>query len=133
MAHKFLPKATAASLAAALWFVLAGTAGAQGYGAPGWVTPDPNYYSAPTGPEGLTAALYPSPRPTPPLVGQTYITYEPLAPHEFLYLHHQCYTTSNGCNQVTRTTITYGHHLSLHPSLTVGAPGLHTPAYGCRF
>lgn len=37
---------------------------------------------------GAPAALYLSPRPTPPLVGHTYITYEPLMPHEFLYRPH---------------------------------------------
>ena len=96
MAHRFSQAAIAAVLAAATWFAMAGDARAQGYGAPGWASPEPNYYAMPTGPEGLTAALYPSPRPTPPLVGQTYITYEPLAPHEFLYLHHHCYKTYNG-------------------------------------
>ncbi len=85
MAHRFSHSAIAAVLAAATWFAMAGDARAQGYGAPGWASPEPNYYAMPTGPEGLTAALYPCPRPTPPLIGQTYITYEPLAPHEFLY------------------------------------------------
>ena len=96
--------------------------------AAGWASPEPNYYAAPTGSEGLTAAMYPCPLPTPPLVGQTYITYEPLSPHEFLYVHHQCYKTRNGNCQVTRTSVTYGHHLSLHPSLMNSEPGLHTPA-----
>jgi hypothetical protein len=132
MAQKFMPKAIAAVLAVTC-FMLAGNVLAQGYGAPGWVSPEPNYYAAPTGPAGLTAALYPCPRPTPPVVGQTYITYEALAPHEFLYIHHQCYETANE-NGVTRTSVTYGHHLTrLRPSLTNAAPGLHTPAYGCRF
>ncbi len=36
------------------------------------------------------------PRPTPPLVGHTYITYQPLMPHEFLYRHHRCYYRDNG-------------------------------------
>ncbi len=58
-----------------------------------------NYYVAPYpcncyGAEG--AELYISPRPTPPLVGHTYITYQPLMPHEFLYRHHRCYTRDNG-------------------------------------
>ena len=42
------------------------------------------------------AELYPCPRPTPPLVGQTYITYQPLDPHEFLYRHHRSYYRDNG-------------------------------------
>jgi hypothetical protein len=47
-----------------------------------------NYY---VGPPGVPAQLYPSPRPTPPMVGWTYITYQPLMPHEFLYHHHRHY------------------------------------------
>jgi hypothetical protein len=58
-----------------------------------------NYYVPPVaccwhGGEG--AQLYPCPRPTPPLVGETYITYQPLDPHEFLYRHHRCYYRDNG-------------------------------------
>ena len=58
-----------------------------------------NYYVPPVpcscyGAEG--AELYVSPRPTPPLVGHTYITYQPLMPHEFLYKHHRCYYRDNG-------------------------------------
>ena len=30
------------------------------------------------------------------LVGHTYITYQPLMPHEFLYRHHRCYYRDNG-------------------------------------
>ncbi len=139
MAHRFSQAAMAAGhpvlwvVAAAAWLALAGDAVAQGYGLPGWTSPEPNYYAMPTGPEGLTAALYPSPRPTPPLVGVTYITYEPLAPHEFLYLHHQHYKTCNGGCQVTRTSVTYGHHLSIHPLLTNSVPGLHGPVAGCKY
>jgi hypothetical protein len=40
---------------------------------------------------GVPAGLYPAPLPTPPLVGHTYITYQPLMPHEFLYQHHRHY------------------------------------------
>ena len=58
-----------------------------------------NYYVPPVpcscyGAEG--AELYVSPRPTPPLVGHTYITYQPLMPHELLYKHHRCYYRDNG-------------------------------------
>ena len=58
-----------------------------------------NYYVPPVsccdrGAEG--AELYVSPRPTPPLVGHTYITYQPLMPHEFMYHHHRCYYRDNG-------------------------------------
>ncbi len=49
-----------------------------------------NYYVAPN-PGGIGAELYPAPRPTPPWVGHTFITYEPLMPHEFLYQHKRVY------------------------------------------
>ena len=49
-----------------------------------------NYYH-PGYPHGAPAQLYLAPRPTPPLVGHTYITYQPLMPHEFLYKHHRTY------------------------------------------
>jgi len=131
MARRLSQAVIAAVLAAATWLTMAGDARAQGYGAPGWASPEPNYYAMPAGAEGLTAALYPSPRPTPPLIGQTYITYEPLAPHEFLYIHHRCYKTCNSGCQVTRTSVTWGHRPQLPPLLTNGAPGLHTPAHVC--
>jgi hypothetical protein len=47
-----------------------------------------NYY---VGPPGVPAQLYPMPRPTPANVGQVWITYPPLMPHEFLYHHHRRY------------------------------------------
>jgi len=51
-----------------------------------------NYYNGPTvfG-QGTPAQLYVSPRPTPPMVGHTWITYPPLNPHEFLYHHKRHY------------------------------------------
>jgi hypothetical protein len=59
-----------------------------------------NYYVPPVAsscyPGTIGAELYPCPRPTPPLVGQTYITYQPLDPHEFLYRHHRTYYRDNG-------------------------------------
>jgi len=76
------------------------TACAQDYCGP-YSRPDLfyNYYVAPVacGGYGATgAALYISPRPTPPWVGETYITYQPLMPHEFLYRHHRTYYRDNG-------------------------------------
>jgi len=47
-----------------------------------------NYY---VGPPGVPAQMYVSPRPTPPYVGHTWITYQPLMPHEFLYHHKRTY------------------------------------------
>ena len=45
---------------------------------------------------GAPAQLYVAPRPTPPLVGHTYVTYQPLMPHEFLYPHCRKYWRYNG-------------------------------------
>jgi hypothetical protein len=55
------------------------------------------------------AQLYPSPRPTPPLVGHTYITYQPLYPQEFLYHHHRTYARYDGYHSlpVTRTRVSW--------------------------
>ncbi len=127
--------AAIAALLAVAWAATPKDAQAQGYGQPGWTIPEPNYYAQPAGPDGLTAAMYPSPRPTPPLVGQTYITYEPLSPHEFLYVHHQVYDTPNE-NGSTRTTITWNHRPTLwpfHPNLRSSVPAVHIPASGPHF
>jgi hypothetical protein len=119
----------ALTIIAAIIGLTATTAHAQYYGPPGWVSPEPNYYSMPAGPEGLTAAMYPCPRPTPPLTGQTLITYGPLAPQQFMYLHYNFYVTDNGCGGSTVTSVLYGHRFCLHPSLRNQAPGLRTPAH----
>ena len=39
----------------------------------------------------IPAAMYPSPMPTPPIVGHTFYTYQPLLPHEFMYAHKRVY------------------------------------------
>jgi hypothetical protein len=65
-----------------------------------------NYYVAPGG-GGVPAQLYLCPRPTPPLVGHTWITYQPLMPHEFLYHHKRKYEFYHGDGSVTRTKIRY--------------------------
>jgi hypothetical protein len=47
-----------------------------------------NYYVGPScSGAGTPAQLYLSPRPTPPWVGHTYTTYQPLMPHEYMYHH----------------------------------------------
>lgn len=67
-----------------------------------------NYYVPPTC-GGVGAELYLSPRPVPPHVGHTYITYQPLYPHEFLYHHHRSYHRYyNGGQGLTRTCVHYG-------------------------
>ncbi|MCS7236826.1 MAG: hypothetical protein NZ899_00980 [Thermoguttaceae bacterium] len=63
-----------------------------------------NYYVAP-GPDGIGVELYPAPRPAPPWVGHTYITYEPLMPHEFLYRHQRVYIRVHPDGRRTRTLV----------------------------
>lgn len=50
-----------------------------------------NYYYPVPGSDGIPARLYMCPRPTPAHVGYTYITYQALAPHEFLWRHQSTY------------------------------------------
>lgn len=66
-----------------------------------------NYYVHPIQPDGVGAELYLSPRPVPPLVGHTYITYEPLSPHEFLYRHSRTYWRYNPGAGWTRARISW--------------------------
>lgn len=64
-----------------------------------------NYYAWPSC-CGLGAELYLSPRPIPPHVGHTFITYQPLMPHEFLYKHHRTYHRYyNGGQGLNRTCV----------------------------
>jgi hypothetical protein len=64
-----------------------------------------NYYVPPVGPGSVGAELYVCPRPTPPMVGHTYVTYQPLMPHEFMYKHSRHYTTVHPNAPNTRTTV----------------------------
>ncbi len=68
-----------------------------------------NYY-APGQNGGPPAQLYISPRPTPPLVGHTYITYQPLMPHEMLYPHKRTYKRYDSAHlfPVNRTKVRWG-------------------------
>ena len=68
-----------------------------------------NEYVPPVGPGSVGAQLYPCPRPTPPLVGHTYITYQPLMPQEFLYRHGRVYTTRHEDAPPTRTSVRWSH------------------------
>ncbi|MEN6457990.1 MAG: hypothetical protein ABFC63_03605 [Thermoguttaceae bacterium] len=87
-----------------------------------------NYYAAPIGYPGAGAKLYVSPRPTPPVVGHTYITYQPLMPHEFLYPHHRVYVTKHDDAPRTRTSVHWrgnGSGLTKYwPTRYVLTPGL---------
>ena len=84
-----------------------------------------NYYTQP-GYGGTVAQLYVSPRPTPPLVGHTWITYQPFMPHEFLYPHARTYRTYHPGSGWTTTKVhwnhTWGQHLNPKPPL--GGPTL---------
>jgi hypothetical protein len=92
--------AALAALVVAAGLLGARSASAQDYCSVGF-QPDLfyNYYVGPVschGQTGVGAQLYVSPLPVPPLVGHTFITYQPLQPQEFLYQHKRCYVRSNG-------------------------------------
>jgi hypothetical protein len=64
-----------------------------------------NYYVPPHAYGGVGAQLYICPRPTPPLVGHTYITYQALMPHEFLYKHYRHYYRYHPGSGYTKTRV----------------------------
>jgi hypothetical protein len=66
-----------------------------------------NYYVPPVGYESVGAQLYPCPRPVPPLVGWTYITYQPLMPQEFMYHHHRQYMYYHADGGRTVTSVSW--------------------------
>jgi hypothetical protein len=56
----------------------------------------------------IPAGMYPSPMPTPPLVGHTYFTYQPLLPHEYMYAHYRVYHHHYNHNRgLSRTRVIY--------------------------
>jgi hypothetical protein len=67
-----------------------------------------NYYVPPGYNGGVVGAqLYLCPVPTPPLVGHTYVTYQPLMPHEFLYPHSRVYLRRHPDGSATRTWVAW--------------------------
>jgi hypothetical protein len=66
-----------------------------------------NYYAQPGPYNGAAAQLYVSPRPVPPNVGHTWITYQPYMPHEYLYEHGRSYYTYNRGAGWRRTNVRY--------------------------
>lgn len=68
-----------------------------------------NYYQPPDPYWGLGAQLYVAPRPTPPYVGHTFITYQPMMPHEFLYQHHRVYYRNNPDGTTTQTRVRWAY------------------------
>jgi len=67
-----------------------------------------NYYAQPGPYNGAAAGMYVSPRPVPPFVGHTYVTYQPYMPHEYLYKHHRAYYTHTPGAGWRRTNVRYG-------------------------
>ncbi|MGO8746626.1 MAG: hypothetical protein ACLQNE_11615 [Thermoguttaceae bacterium] len=68
-----------------------------------------NNYAQPGPAGGVPAEMYPSPRPTPPEVGHTYMTYQPLYPQELLYQHHRVYRRCNPEGGMTTTRVGWWH------------------------
>ncbi len=66
-----------------------------------------NYYTGPSYAGGVPAQAYVSPMPTPPYVGHTWITYQPLMPHEFMYTHHRSYYKYHPYGGWTHTKVHY--------------------------
>ena len=66
-----------------------------------------NYYHPQPGSGTMPARLYLSPLPVPLNVGYTYITYQPLAPHEFLWQHQRSYYRYHPGSGYTVTTVSY--------------------------
>lgn len=69
-----------------------------------------NYYVPPGPSGGVGAELYLCPRPTPPLVGHTWYTYQPLLPHEYMYTHCRKYVRRNPGAGLTCTKVKYCHN-----------------------
>ncbi len=69
-----------------------------------------NFYEGPC-PSGTAAQMYVSPLPVPAHVGHTYVTYQPLMPHEFMYKHcrsHYAHTPGAGWSRAKIRYNTYG-------------------------
>jgi len=65
-------------------------------------------YYAPGTCGGVPAGMYPAPYRVPPVVGETYYTYQPFMPHELLYQHRRAYYRYyNGGRGMTRTSISW--------------------------
>ncbi len=104
-----LPKRVSFAIAlAAVWLAwnVAGTQQAQAIEL--HRTPPAAFYKYYAADDGRSDGAYLSPRPTPPLVGHTYITYRPLMPHQFFYPHCQHYVQRDPCaGGCTKTTVVW--------------------------
>ncbi len=57
---------------------------------------------------GVNAQMYVSPQPVPPFVGHTFMTYQPLEPHQYLYWHKDTYHNHyDGGRGLNRTRAVY--------------------------
>jgi len=67
------------------------------------------FYNAYVGPNpsGTAAQMYVSPQPVPAHVGHTYITSQPLMPHEYMYHHSRSHYVYNHGAGWTRAKIRY--------------------------
>ena len=55
-----------------------------------------------------TAGMYPAPYAIPSITGQTYFTYQPFLPHEYMYSHSRSYYRMYNFNRrLNRTHVTY--------------------------
>ncbi len=75
-------------------------------------TPSPdlfyNYYQSANAGATHAAKMYPAPHPTHPVTGQTYFTYQPFLPHEYMYTHNRSYYRMYNLNRgFNRTHVTY--------------------------
>ena len=124
MVRKTIYGALVLAAALAVWSLMAAPAAAQvRTSSPGDLFY--NYYVPPAGYAGVGVQLYPSPRPTPPLVGHTYVTYQPLMPHEFLYPHHRVVLEPP---TVWRRQHPDLGHVAAHPKALAVQPDVAVPA-----
>lgn len=123
------------------------------YGTPAPMHPDLFYNYYPNTNVGINSAeMYPSPIPTPPVVGHTYYTYEALLPHEHMYSHkrvyynyygegqfytpgheigcpcQQCSANNPGGYGINKTTVTWQHG----PFSFLQNPGIHHVGFSFR-
>ena len=92
-----------------VWAAL-GDGVSSAYGQAAGTPPGPyyNYYASPAG--GTSAAMYPAPQWAPAMAGYTYIPYQPLAPQEMLYHHHNSFMTCYPGGGHAYTHVSYGGH-----------------------
>ena len=74
------------------------------------------FYNAYVGPSpcGTAAQMYLSPQPVPAHTGHTYVTYQPLMPHQMMHAHMRSNYTRHADAGWTRTSVRYrsfGSHM----------------------